>query len=475
MAAKLSFGDRIALACAALLPILVFALIFYYRPFWGLMDDAVNIGMARTMKEQGFLTVWWSESMSDLFGNGRLRFLYPAMIGLLYAPAGANSLVTFSANALLVCASFVFLAFVYARSAASIYRTRSHFAFALSFFLFCFAYPWTQYLFLAPSVQEKLVLLFSGIVVAALYMSRNAKNDLLWLASLALPLLLALNTKEQIVLFFPLFLAIQFQAGRPDKRGKRLFLLLLLLLASTALLWWAGKHGSYKARYGLESALVNLRKSKSVWLFLGLGFMAELAALQEHLRRTRDLPRFLHASTYPAGLVLFVLIMLPWGMGFYLNAAALIFCFFCLYGIAQAALPQGWLEAYAKVFLIPAALLGVAGMAPGFSAYGDLGRLLSSGELKVAAENQRELNIPCQEGAERIQQYAKWFHGLDLVVKVPLASSAEEVLGQGGLWITSPLRCTNGVDFLSLAEQSRAKVLFRGRYASGFHLIEVGK
>src|SRR5262245_38648434 len=63
MMVRLNRLERAALAFAALLPVLILGIILFYRPFWGLMDDAVNIFHARAMKQTAFFPYWWSESL----------------------------------------------------------------------------------------------------------------------------------------------------------------------------------------------------------------------------------------------------------------------------------------------------------------------------------------------------------------------------------------------------------------------------
>lgn len=455
------------------MPALIFGLIVFYRPFWGLMDDAVNISTVRKMKELGFWAIWQQETASDLFGSGRMRGLYQGMVWAIYGPGGENSLVAFLLNAALVCGVFFVLSLAFSRSASMIFKLRGRFDFAVIFFLFCFAYPWSRYFFLAPSLQEKLVLLFSGILLLALYAARNVKSDLWWSIGILLPLLFALNSKEQIALFFPLLLAFQLHLGAPEKKWRRIIVLLFFLVASAILIKWAGSHGDYKDRYGLEAAVINLKKSKTVWLFLTLGFLGIFVSVMRWWKE-RDLLLFLHRMAYPAGLILNVMIMLPWGLGHYLNTVSLVFFFFCLF------LLWDWIAkdyAAGKLTTIFSATTAVAVTflltGPTISAYGDLGKIISSAPFREIAQQNRIFHIPCQEGAERIEQYADWFQGLDIAVLVDQEVAPDSNPDVSGIWMFSPSRCTNGFDFGRVGEAGRLEYLFRGRYPSGFHLVRI--
>lgn len=463
-------------AAAVFLPLLILFFVFHYKPFWGLMDDAVNIQMASGMQKLGFFSVWWKEFLADLFGNGRLRALYFPMVWFLYGPAGDNSLVTFALNVVFVCGILAYCAFVYGRLAARLFHWDPK-ATTLGFFLLSFCYPWTHYMFFAPSVQEKLVLLFSALMVDALHRNRNTESQGKWLAILSCVLLLAVNTKEQIVLFFPLFTLLQLEFSANDKKWIRFVFCLSLLVIGTILVWWAGKHGTYKAHYGITAALDNLRSSKSALLFLFVALSAELGALYS-LFKNKDWFGFFVKSSFPLGLALFVVIMLPWGLGHYLNSAALIFFLMSLFMILDTAgriVPVLFKYSdYGYVAIVFVALytsLMQSGHA--FSAYGDLRAILGSAELKRITETGAVFQIPCTEGAERIAQYAGWYYNADLKAKVATENDPHKAFFAGKYWIYSPLRCTSGLDLLGMAKDSKAKMLVLGNKPDGFHLVEI--
>lgn len=453
-------------------PALVLGLIFYFQPFWGIMDDYVNLLYVRQMKDVGFFKTYWIEASADLFGSGRMRFTNIPMVLALYGPSMNNSLVTFAINAIFVSGIFLFTAYVFGISADMLGLKIGRSEFVGLFFLFCFAYPWSQHLFLSPSVQEKLVILASVALIWLLFRIRDLSSNLLWALSIFVLLVFAVNTKEQIVLFFPLLLAIQLQIGREGDRYLRFGLLFFLLVVAVASIYWAGTFGYYKRdRYGLEAAMATLRTSKSMWLFLGLAGLAEFFVIRRWIRE-RNLFQFLHRSAYPLGLLLFVLLMLPWGLGNYLNTVALVFVFFSLYFVVEAFFPPKLIQRA----LFPAmALASLASslffLAPGLSAAGDLGNLLASDSLKSVGSER--INIPCEEGATRIQQYAKMFHNLDLTVELAREVGNEFVKRTGGLWIVSSLRCTNGANFGELEATGQVENLFRGRFSSGFQIFRV--
>ena len=77
--------ERRALTVAALsLPLIIFALLLLYRPFWGQMDDSTNIVLVSEMRARGIFPVWWELAYTDLFSHGRMRALYYATVPLIY-------------------------------------------------------------------------------------------------------------------------------------------------------------------------------------------------------------------------------------------------------------------------------------------------------------------------------------------------------------------------------------------------------
>ncbi|HEY8277980.1 MAG TPA: hypothetical protein VIH99_00060 [Bdellovibrionota bacterium] len=458
------------------LPLLVLAMLFYFRPFWGLMDDGVNVFLVEKMRSEGIFRIWWDMSMYDIFQQGRMRLMYFLMVPVIYMPAAGSSVVAFAINIVWVCLTFAFVAAASWPSLSYAYGLKNKAFAVFLFFVLCFAYPWTMHAFRAPSVHEKLVIFFAGLVLAAQYSKFASRSLPHWLGVMVPSLVLALNTKEQIALYFPIFLAAQVHVDSQKKNYRRTALLLFLLLASAGVIKWVGTHGTYKSAYGLERAKITLRNSKSLYLFLALAFSAQAAAFVDFLKH-RKWPRLLLASSYPAGLVLFVLLMLPWGMGGYLNCAATIFVVACAIALGKFArthwrafgrLPLKFLGASAYGLAV---LVTVVTVAPDLSAYADLRRIFESREIEEVAASGKTLWMPCSEGAGTMQTYWKEFRGVDLKVRVPADPSS---MRAGEYWLGSFPRCTNGEDFAQWVAKGEAVAMVAPAAKGGFMLLKRG-
>ncbi len=467
--------NKILWLAPLLLCALILAMIAYLQPHWTLMDDYGNIDIAKNMVNQGFWQTAHHWVMEDIFTNGRLRLWNPPMMALLYLPAGTNSLVMFCLNDCLIFLILFLCGLFFYESAKRCIGTIHKASFISLFMVLAFCYPWTHFLFFCPSITEKLVLFFAGLFLFTIYKIDHFKNDLTWLTAICVSLILALNTKEQIAFFFPLFLAAQLQLDRKRQRYLRFGLLLLLLLAGAALIHWVGTHGQYKAKYGLENALLNVKKSKTLIAFPALAIFTEFMLLLKW-RRTRDHWSFLHASAYPLGLLIFVVVMLPWGLGFYINSAATVFFILCciiLLQSLQELIKAKDIFATASLFLFPLAVLVSLLKTGGFySALGDYGKLLATPEFQSVSEKYKKIYVPCEEGSVRTRQYAKAFHGIEVATDWDGPKTPESIQSTSAAWIFSPLVCSNGQEEALLDTSKGAKILFQGRYKNGFYLVE---
>lgn len=440
------------------------------------MDDGGNIELVREMRAHGLWNISWNWFVTDIYMDGRLRLLNPFMMALLYMPAGSHSEALFFFNDSFVFLILIACAFSFYLSVKTMFPNISRREFFAFFLITSFAYPWTHYFFFCPSITEKLVLLFAAMLLATLHFLRDMKSHWKWLACFVPLFSLALNTKEEIVFFFPLFLAFQLHLDRAKGKYGRFCILFALFVLGTWILHWVGGHGDYKAKYGLAGVVANLHKSKSVYIFTLLALVAEFCNFLQW-RRTKDFFLFLQASAYPAGLLIFVLIMLPWGLGFYLNSVAVVFFVLCCLLILktlESLMAGSDFVFIATLALMPLAIL-VTMLKTGiyYSALGDYGKLLASPELRAIAEEKRIIYMPCDEGSIRTAQYARLFQNMKLETNSLVPKTADEIRQKGGPWIFSPAMCSNGMESVLLDEAHGAKVLFRGRWSSGTYLVDL--
>jgi hypothetical protein len=191
-------------------------------------------------------------------------------------------------------------------------------------------------------------------------------------------------------------------------------------------------------------------------------------------KKTGDFFLFLEASAYPTGLLLFVVIMLPWGLGFYLNSVVVVFFVMCCFLIFRGIAGHSRFLVQATFALIPLGIV-VTLLKTGlyYSALGDYGKILASPELKAIAAENRTVYMPCDEGAIRTAQYARLFQNRKLNTSSLVPLTAEEIRAKGGVWLFSPAMCSNGLESVLLDESRGAKILFRGRWPSGSYLVDL--
>jgi len=466
--------NKFYIALALTLPLLCLAMLFYFRPFWGLMDDSTNLTIVDSMNKEGVLPVWWKLSTTDLFSHGRLRGLYFATIALIYLPAGASSVTAFTLNIIFLSAIFFFAAAAFWHSARAAFDLKTRHAFLLAFVSLSFAYPWTVYAIRAPSVQEKIVLLFAALTLWVQY--RCDRNSLLiWAACTSLALAVSVNTKETIALFFPIFLAAQLELDSARRNYRRTMLLLVFLLALTLMIKWAGTHGTYKAAYGMDRALQTLRQSKSLYLFLALAFGAGLASLLDFASH-KNFPRFAVAASFPIGLLLFLVLMIPWGLGGYLNCSATVFVVMCLIGISNF---LGRRIAFFRA-LSPRMYLGAAYLAavtvlfirlrPDYSAYADLRNVLFSPQIDAVADQGKTLWMPCNEGAGTVEHYLQRFRGLRLITRMP-GTNPTLAFSAGQYWLSSPGNCSGAENIGDWISRGEAETVIAPGLKGGYTLV----
>lgn len=454
------------------LPLILLALLAYYRPFWGIMDDKTNLAIIDDMGREGVMPVLWKLANIDLFEHGRLRSLYFAMVAMIYLPAGESSVTAYSINVVFLSAIFFVSAFAFWHAAKDAYSVSRRHLFLFAFVMLCFAFPWTIHAIRAPSVHEKIVLLFAGFVLLAQYRLTRAPLAA-WALVVAFTLAWAVQTKETIALFFPLFLAAQLHLDHSLKSYKRTGLLLLYLLAAAVLIKWAGTHGTYKAAYGMERAMATLTQSRSLYVFLALSAAATITAWLD-FHRHRSFTRLLLALSFPAGLALFLVLMLPWGIGGYLNCSATLFVVMCLIGVGKfafdrvPALRAAPMPALAGTAYAAAIATVFFGMNSDYSAYSDFRRVIFSEGIAQAAREGRTLWMPCNEGASTMEVYLLRFRGITLPTRIPDPVGS---MGPGEYWVTSPGKCSDGQDVSSWVAKGEAEMVVAPSRPSGFSLV----
>src|SRR3989344_4921855 len=460
--------NRILLFTAGICMGVILAAIVGFQPFWGLMDDPTIFNFLQKARLNGFWQEWFRFVQYDLFVSGRLRPFFPVMMQVLYGPFSESTAVYF-ANGIFVFSIFYALAVV----------LRKHFfaeeannkSLSILFFVLCFIYPWAHYFFMAPALQEKLVLLALILFLALFLKLKNTSNLIVYTIAVAALLIVGIATKEQFAIFFPLFLILQISKDAKDKRFYRSFLLLFLEVLAVFVVWKIGKIGGYKNRYGWDSAILTFRQSKSLYLFFTF-ILLHITVLFVYLR-PRNLQQFLqkiYCFAPSVCLLAFLVIMIPWGMGGYLNAVTtplVALGIVQIFTLLKRKLP------FTVAISILAVGITLYQSVVAFSNYGDLRSLLFSEELKQYSPKKMPIYMPCEEGAGAVAQYAEKFAGISLHVKAVLfAQDFEKLRKQNTLWIVSSLRCyPDYFSFLEAIKNGQAEVLREPINKYGFYLL----
>ncbi len=429
-------------------------------PFYGFMDDLTNLQTAKDMTERGALNYLKDWLPYDYAASGRIRPFLPFMAWGIYTPALGSPLGLHLWNGFLTLGTLGLLALGFARLWRLVYGEKEDIS--AIFFALMLLFPWTHLVVILPAMQEKMILLAAALTLLA-FTSPAVISWPVWIRMPSLIFLLACGTfvREQYILFYPAFFAASWCQDKKPFRWET-WLYFCAMLGLIVLVWWLGRGNPYKSRYGLEAAFVTLQNSRSLWLFLALALTSFVCLFSK-----KD---FL-ARTFPATSLLgFLLLMIPWGLGGYLNSIAAP-----LFAAAVLAIFSGFLKR--KPFIVFAAglLLFTGEIILDASVKRDLRLALESQELKVLAQT-HTLYAPCDEGSGYIKRYAKEYFGYELDVKVPpaLADLRAQHSGPTYWFVGKHLSCWPGsFDPEALVKSGEAKVLWQGSHAWSHRILEI--
>lgn len=296
---------RLIIGTTLLAAIFVVAAILIFRPHYGMMDDGGYIsGVVPALKEQGLLKFTWNYIADDAKW-GMFRPTNPALIYFLYGPAADwdNPLLLFLMNAFCV----FFILWLNARAFSLLSGLPA------TLILFSGAFFFYGYdLFLHPSLQEKLVLLFGAILlIAAKKWQAGAWR---WFLLALFASLLGIASKASFLIFVSMAIWVFFweAPGSYFHKLKAAAPLALFAGLSVLALAWVAKQGVYtQALYSLAKIPGNLFSVEGA-MYLGLmalgGFSSFLAG-----------PRASRYLVPVVGLAAFLALFLPWGIKAYIQ------------------------------------------------------------------------------------------------------------------------------------------------------------
>lgn len=397
-------------------PLVVVSILFYMKPYFGLMDDGSNLSYARSLHGIGdWISFIFSKFFEDTRQNGRFRFFYFVMIGLLYGPNAYHPIGLQLTSLALSIVILTTAATALVRASRLLYTEKpliQPVTMALAAILGAWIFPFTIYWFNAPSVHEKLVVL--GASCFLLYLIHFAKLGFrFWLPLSLLVLLTCSNTKEQIVIYYPAFVALQWGIDRKifEKNYRRTISIILIGVFVIGIIYWIGINatGTYKQKYALSEIVTTLRNSKSIPLFIGAFLFSSFLA-NRNRRRTQNLELMAFEVLLSFSFIVFCLLMAPWGVGHYLNSA----CVFpaMLLGV-QIFRELTSKESRLELHILTAMTLAGAGIAGSMytrklHVLSDLSRLVSQTEIRNRIPSGSKVYISGIEAPATIEQYLRW-------------------------------------------------------------------
>lgn len=312
----------------------VLASILYWQPFWGLMDDGHNLIRMREIAEVGF----WQRYLIDIKSEiswGMLRMFILPMYYLIYGPFQESPTLAFLWNFILVVGITYWLARTLARHGVTksieliLGWDLTDTSVTRLIFVLMLAFPWFYFLFSSPSLQEKLVFIGLAINISILTNPRWQKAALFYPLSL-LALSIGFCTKTQFVFLMPSVLgfylfSVLSQANDKSLRALpwlRIAFITIVSIIWTVILMRISSQGSYTAGgFSIDKIWVNLRASKSFWLF-SLVNLTAIACLGFWIRKNikNQWWQTLPLLTPILSGQLFITAMLGWRLGGYLNS-----------------------------------------------------------------------------------------------------------------------------------------------------------
>lgn len=462
-------------AASLVITLVVFAL---FPPFFGFMDDLNYVRIAEAISADGFLQFMTRYLPADYLGSGRLRPFLPLMAWVFYGPFDASHLPLHMVNGIFNLLLLAVLAWAYFRAWRLIFPERKPelAAFVAVFFTLELFFPWSHLLVSLPALQEKIIFSAAAAAIFCFSSERFFANSVVWRAPLLIALIaLGSFTRESFILFYPTLLALSWAQERKSGRlpAETLFYL-ASMIALLGLIWWLGRGNPYKGKFGIETLQHTLKNSRSIWLFAGLA----LASLACSLPRMRG--RFIDAipGIFPSlGLLGFVMLMIPWGVGGYLNTvAAPLFAAaaISLAPLVPAFFSRGWIRHGLIAFVLA---VFTAELVLDATTKRDLKLAMESEQMRSIAAAGQTLYAPCDEGAHHLRHYAPLFFGYELKAYLPptLAEVRQLSPGTPTYWFVGKhLSCWPGdFDPYALVRDGKAEVLWEGTHRWSHRILKI--
>lgn len=445
----------------------VLALFTFIPPFYGLMDDSNFIALLPGLKEHGyfgFLKDWLPQ---DLIARGWYRPFLPLLVYIFYLPTENSFVLLHLWNAFFVTCVFYFLAFALSKAWATLAeKNNAH------FWTICFAailiYPWSHLLVSLPAVQEKFIMLAGAISLVA-FSSEKIFSLSKPIRILILVGILSIGclVREQFILFFPVLIALSLKKDR-SKFYWESAIYLFVTIFLFGFIWYMGRNTPYKSKYGLSTVMETLSHSKSIWLYIILIVVSMYRAFSR--ANITLFGRLLLAS--PAiSLLGFVILMAPWGLGGYLNIAAIPFFVLNIVNVFEDFLDSKWnilFKGFAIASFGSLLLLDVL-------VKNDLGKLLVSKILQEVSIS-HQIYAPCPEGAGAMKSHAKRVFHYDLqVIWAPTLEEVKQKENASTYWLLWPHLGCWPEDFKpkNLLRENKAKILWEGRTPWSPKLYEI--
>lgn len=388
--------DRIARISVLFLFALILCAVFFYRPFFGLMDDAVNLlFLLPKLQERGVFAYAWEYAKADL-SWGMFRPTNPLMIYGLYSIGKQwGSVWMFAVNALTVLGILYANAFILARilkiNLWLVLLTNLAFFYTLDLFQF-------------PSLQEKMVLLFGAALLACSY-SRTLK--LPWkLLGISVFTILGVFVKASFCIYIAVGAVALLDSLRDTPRKRASFILAfvaLLDILGVLFLAYVAKHGHYTVdRYSTGKILANLLSID------GAMFLLPCALFLALFFRKKNLIERPGIFVPVIGVFAFLAIFLPWGIKAYIQSVVSPLFAALLIQLAETLLARQrtlWISA-----LIALALTIVSYRCHTmFTRLNEIGRIVEMAPA-LYKNGVQEIYMPCEEGAHSLEiffQYAQ--------------------------------------------------------------------
>lgn len=442
--------NLIKLSISLVILLIIFCILFL-ESHWGLMDDLGNItGLIPYMRERGTLLYAYEYAMRDL-AWGMFRPLYPLMVRALYTPGimfGAK--LSFLLNALIAFLSLWTCSLGLARITSQKY-------FEILIATLCF--PYTYDLFLHPSLQEKLILLFGGLLFLSLQFAGWYSVFVFILAST-----LGFLTKSSFVIFYFSFMfayLANFISKSPANKKDLLFFLggIVLGLSLTVYFKILASNGVYTSRYSSSMIFPNMLSVN------GLIYLLILSLCLISLLRNFSFRKFLQPNLTPfVGILCFLGVFAPWSIGGYLQSLICVFIGSIIIYFKDSLAPLS-LRPSVVTFLCGAAILCASVRAGGgFYRLQDLNRSINY----VINNNINEIWSPCEEGSSAMESF---FSLAGRQVKVNYYVHNKDINHQ--IFIYDGKLCPfPGFPRLDIPANCEARYLYKGKFAASFQVVQ---